>query len=136
NFHCYRIRPPMAKKRAALVVEDDLTFQSTMTSMFWRLGWARPTLVDNGKDALAILRKNHNQFDIIILDQSLPLLKGLEGLAKAKKLRPKLPPVIMITGEYDDTVKSRARELGATFLMKHELNEKKFRKLLSELLDD
>ena len=123
-------------KKTALVVEDDAKVQSTMTSIFWRLGWARPTLVDSGEDALAILRKNNDKFDLIILDQKLPVMKGLQVLAKAKKLAVKLPPVIMITGEYDDKVEPRARELGAIFLMKHELSEKKLRKLLSELLDD
>jgi CheY-like chemotaxis protein len=126
----------MATKRTALVIDDEVIAQSTMTSMFWRLGWAPPTLIDNGEDALALLRKKQLRFDVIILDQKLPVMKGLEVLAKARALRIKLPPVIMITGEYDDTVEPRARELGAAFLMRHDLSEKKLKKMLSELLDD
>jgi CheY-like chemotaxis protein len=105
--------------------------------MFWRLGWAEPTMVKLGQEALTILKTQCPIFDVIILDQGLPIMKGLDFLAAAKKLKYHLPPVIMITGDYDSTVEPRAKELGvASFFMKNKLSESKLKEVLAEVLDN
>ena len=48
----------------------------------------------NGLDALKVIK--NTQFDIVLLDENMPGLNGLETLGELKKSNPELP-VIMIT---------------------------------------
>lgn len=124
----------MSKNRIALIVDDDRNAQSTISSIFWKLGWARPKLVTSAKDGLAILADDSTCFDVIVLDQNLPVMTGLDFLAEAKKINRELPPVIMLTGNSESAVESRAKELGvAAFLMKDQLS--KLKEVLDELID-
>ena len=122
--------------RTALIIDDDKKAQSTIRSMFRRLGWEKPTLVRMGQEALAILKQNPGAFDVIILDQNLPVMKGIEFLIAAKALNCELPPVIMITGDYNSKVEPQAKQLGvASFFMKNKLSDNKLKEVLAEVLD-
>ena len=50
--------------------------------------------VSNGRDALEMSEKEH--FDLIILDENMPGLSGLETLSRIKETNPDVP-VVMIT---------------------------------------
>ena len=50
--------------------------------------------VNNGRDALDLAQSQH--FDLIILDENMPGLTGLETLSRIKQAKPHIP-VIMIT---------------------------------------
>lgn len=123
----------MDRQKKALVIDDDIKAQRTIRSLLWMAGWAAPTLVEEGKEALKLLKEQPDAFDLIILDQNLPVMKGLEVLAEAKRITNKLPPVIMLTGDYDSSVEPRAKELGVVaFVMKHELSVSRVKKLLAK----
>jgi CheY-like chemotaxis protein len=126
----------LERKRIALVIDDDRVAQRTIAAMFWRLGWADPKLVKRGREALELLQAQSTSFDIIILDQGLPVMKGLEVLEALNSLKLNIPPVIMVTGaHYDPTVEPRAIQLGAAkFLMKNELSEDKLKEILEQIL--
>ena len=116
------------------MIDDDRRAQSTIGSTFWRIGWAKPVLVKRGAEALRLLQDPSQSFDVIVLDQNLPLMTGLEVLATLKTIGRHVPPVIMLTGNPDPAVERRARELGAEFLTKNDLSEENLRKLLDQLL--
>ena len=50
--------------------------------------------VTNGQDALDLCRKY--TFDLIMLDENMPGLSGLETLSRVKELMPSVP-VVMVT---------------------------------------
>lgn len=52
------------------------------------------TAVTNGYDALETI--NENNIDVVLLDESMPGMTGLETLAKLKEIKPSLP-VVMVT---------------------------------------
>ena len=52
------------------------------------------TAVTNGYDALETLKDKN--VDVVLLDESMPGMTGLETLAKIKEIRPSLP-VVMVT---------------------------------------
>ena len=54
--------------------------------------------VTNGRDALDKVEAGH--FDLIILDENMPGLSGLETLSRIKELAPQTP-VVMITKSED-----------------------------------
>jgi len=63
------------------------------------------TQVANGQDAIALA--GQNDFDLVLLDQSMPGMDGLETLAELKKIRSSMP-VIMITKTEDEWLMDEA----------------------------
>jgi acetyltransferase-like isoleucine patch superfamily enzyme/CheY-like chemotaxis protein len=89
--------PPPGKTilpRRILVVEDDQFLRQLHTSILIHAGY----LVDatqNGAAAWEVLRAN--RYDLVITDNSMPKLSGIELLKKLRSARMELP-VIMATG--------------------------------------
>ncbi len=77
-----------------LVVEDTKTNQMVIQLMLSRLGY-NVTLADNGKEAVELV-KSDNDFDLIFMDISMPVMDGIEA---TKCLRKKLIsiPILALT---------------------------------------
>ena len=65
----------------------------------------KTTACNNGQDALSILRQE--PYDVVLLDENMPGLNGLETLAEIKTLIPSLP-VIMITKNEEEQIMEEA----------------------------
>ncbi len=63
------------------------------------------TTVNNGRDALDLVE--HRHFDLIILDENMPGLTGLETLSRIKQVA-SLTPVIMITKSEEENIMDQA----------------------------
>ena len=61
--------------------------------------------VNNGRDALELVESQH--FDLIILDENMPGLTGLETLSRVKQIAPHIP-VIMITKSEEENIMDQA----------------------------
>ena len=60
---------------------------------------------NNGYDALEIVKSKN--FDLIILDEMMPGITGLETLPKIKEIRP-MTPVVMVTKSEEENIMDRA----------------------------
>lgn len=60
---------------------------------------------NNGYDALDLVRENH--YDLIILDEMMPGITGLELLPRIKDVRPNTP-VIMVTKSEEENIMNKA----------------------------
>ncbi len=65
------------------------------------------TPLTNGYDALEFLKENNNTVDVVLLDESMPGITGLETLAKIKEILPNLP-VVMVTKNEAENIMEEA----------------------------
>lgn len=79
-----------------LVVEDDLMVQQVCLGMLRLLGHSS-TAVGNAIDAVERLTATPQQFDIVILDNCLPGLSGMELFTILREWNMSIP-VILISG--------------------------------------
>ncbi len=81
-----------------LIVDDEVLIRSYMEEKLPGLGFEVQT-VDNGRDAIRMAEKNG--YDVILLDQLMPGMSGLDVLKEVRRL-PEPPEVVFLTG--DDSV--------------------------------
>jgi two-component system, NtrC family, sensor kinase len=96
---------PDSQKPAVLVVDDSLVMRNLQKAALQKEGYA-VTAVDSGPKALALLGLNGAaegapevpQFELVLLDNMMPEMKGLEVLERIRASRPQVElPVIMVT---------------------------------------
>jgi len=111
------------EKPTILVIDDDPMPRKTLNRILTRLGY--PVIeASNGKAGLQMLAENEP--GLIMLDNDMPGMQGIEVLAKIRQSHPNLP-VIMMSGAGDDMFVSKVLKMGAmAFLAKpFDLNELK-----------
>jgi len=94
--HAAKTLPPVGGRERVLLVEDEAAQRKSLAESLNRLGY-RVTDRANGRSALSIFRKDPKAFDVVITDQAMPRMSGLELSAEIMKVRPDLP-IILCTG--------------------------------------
>lgn len=79
-----------------MVVDDEMEILEMLTAMLYDLNY-RPTTFNNASEALLHFQKNPAQFDLIITDQTMPVMTGMELSRAMLGIRPDLP-VILCSG--------------------------------------
>ena len=84
-----------------LLVDDEESVTDMLESMLERMGY-NVTSISDSSQALQIFRKEPQAFDVVISDQTMP---GMSGVQLTKELRNISPgiPIIICTG-YSDTI--------------------------------
>ena len=89
--------------------------------------------LNDSRDALDVFRAVPEKFDLVITDQTMPYLTGLDLAKKMLAIRPDIP-IIMLTGHSDLVDEQRAKAAGiAKFLMKP-LNMEELAQAMAEIL--
>jgi len=106
----------MKKERlTVLLVDDEDRFREATSRQLTVRGFKVLEAV-NGKEALAIL--NHSNPDVIVLDQKMPEMDGIQTFKEIKKINP-LIEVIMLTGQATVETALTVMKLGAfDYIMK------------------
>lgn len=99
------------KSLRVLIVDDEPSIVEVAQQALMRVGHVVTTFA-SALDALKALSKDPNAFDVVLTDQSMPVVKGTELIAQVRKLRPDLPCILM-TGLSDETIQLQATALGA-----------------------
>lgn len=92
-----------------LLVDDEEMLRAMYQRMLRRLGY-RVTLAENGEEALKLLRDNPDQFDLVIVDQVMPGMTGLDLAQEIRQLRPEIP-ILLMTGFTEPAIMEKARRL-------------------------
>ena len=96
---------PMDARGRVLVVDDEASV-GNMIAEALRFSGFEVLLFNDAADALARIESAPGELDLIITDQTMPRMSGLELAARVKAL-PLAIPLLLVTG-YQDTVRSRA----------------------------
>lgn len=103
------------KGERILVVDDEPLVRNAHRRLLESLGYAVEVAAD-GEEALARFREAPESFDLVLTDQSMPRLEGVDLARALLELRPELP-VILCTGYSDDVDETSARRLGLRSLL-------------------
>ena len=97
------------RKPRLLIVDDDKMLNHNMTWLLKRKGY-EVLGVEDGESAVRVV--GEQEFDIVILDQKMPGMDGIETLKEMKKKRPDLE-VIILTGASSVESAVKGFEFGA-----------------------
>jgi two-component system chemotaxis response regulator CheY len=120
--------------RRVLVVDDSALIHAVCTQVLGRLKEVALTFARTGQEALDHLAQ-HGEPDVILLDVNMPVMDGLECLARltAAGVHERVPVVIVSTeGSADDV--QRGLDLGARRYLRKPLNFVELRRIVEELL--
>ncbi len=98
------------EKKRILFADDDLTVGGVTKLSLEHSGYEVRT-VHGGYEAIRAFSISPFSFDLVILDQEMPDLKGTEVARKLTNLRPGLP-ILLYTGSHDGELTITARSVG------------------------
>jgi signal transduction histidine kinase/ActR/RegA family two-component response regulator len=100
-----------------LYIDDDEMLTTLNQRMLADMGY-RVTVQTNSLEALKLFTATADNFDLVITDQTMPDLTGMDLIEKIRAIRPEIP-TILCTGYSSKVNKEKARQSGINaFLMK------------------
>lgn len=100
-----------------LFIDDEELLVEWGQALLERMGYDVTALTDSA-EALDVFMAAPSQFDLVITDQTMPGITGLNLAQEFLKIRPDIP-VILCTGHSDTVSPERAKKMGIKeFLMK------------------
>jgi DNA-binding response OmpR family regulator len=117
--------------KTMLIIEDDVVTRDLLRLVFEYDGFACIE-AENGAMGLAMLESQ--AFDMIILDNAMPVMTGLEFLENLQhKPHQCEAPIIMITGLLNTKIREKATKLGAYAIVAKPYDIGELRALVSQL---
>jgi DNA-binding response OmpR family regulator len=117
--------------KTMLIIEDDVVSRDLLRLVFEYDGF-QCMEAENGAIGLTMLESQ--TFEIIILDNAMPVMSGLEFLAHVQRKPQKSDiPIIMITGLLSPEVRKNATKLGAYTIVGKPYDLSELRALVSQL---
>ncbi len=115
-----------------LFADDEEMLRKMVGRMLETLGY-RPVICHNGMEALETFRDSPNTFDLVLTDQTMPVMTGLNLSKEILKIRPAIP-IILYTG-YDERITPEiALTAGIKEMLYKPLTIEKLSQVLSKLL--
>ncbi len=113
--------PPVALGRGetVLFVDDEPALVELGEAMLAALGF-QPVGVESGERALAAFRAAPQRFELVITDQLMAKMTGLELAAAIRELRPEIP-IVLTSGRGDARLTDQARQHGIREILKKPL---------------
>ena len=116
-----------------LIVDDEDDVAQMMQSMLERLGY-QVSSKTSSIEALEIFRTQPEKFDIVITDQTMPQMTGVELAKELMLIRPDIP-VILCTGFSEMIAENNAKSLGIEAYAVKPIRLKEVAELIRKVLD-
>ena len=117
-----------------LVVDDEPILVRAHKRQLTRLGY-RVTVTTDSKDALEKIHSHPEEFDLLITDQTMPGLSGVELAAAVHKIKPDIP-IILCTGHSDVVTKEDALAMGIKKYVSKPIYRDELSQAIREVLDE
>jgi signal transduction histidine kinase/ActR/RegA family two-component response regulator len=101
--------------RVVLFVDDEEQVRRVAQQILGSLGY-QAIIAGGGREALEVLRERGAEIDLVVTDLSMPEVGGLEVVAAARALRPRLP-ILLSTAYPDALTPERAAAAGVTSIL-------------------
>lgn len=98
-------------KTKIVVVDDDMIVKDMLTAYFVPKGYEL-VLFSDAESALTESKILSNKWDVLISDQELPKLKGLDFIEEFRQIRPEIP-IIFTTSIKSENISDEAIKNGA-----------------------
>lgn len=146
-FHCYfplaaqndeTARPDLQSEKlikgdeTILLADDETMVLNVCTNILQRLGY-HVTSCDGGASALAHFESNPENFDLVITDNIMPDMNGLELSQKILQIRPDIP-IIMAAGAMPKK-ESELKKQGVRAFIQKPFDRTRIQLLIREVLD-
>ena len=96
--------------RHILIVDDEKSVANFLSELVTLKGY-QATVETSSRNALKTFKQHLQTYDLVITDQTMPGLTGIELAVKMLELRPGLP-IILCSGYTDQINESQARDIG------------------------
>lgn len=113
-----------------LIVDDDFEFADVVKSQLEELG-LKATVVGDGKTGLA--EAISGNYCLVVLDLGLPSMGGISVCRELRTAKPS-QPILILTGDRDDTNLVLGLEIGADEFIRKPFNNNEFRARVRALL--
>jgi PAS domain S-box-containing protein len=104
-----------------LLVDDDESVLTICEKMLSHIGYKITTLSEP-KKALELFRKDPNQFDLVISDQVMPTMFGIELLQDIRTIRHDIPTILMSGYTSEASIEAVCAELGINQFLSKPVN--------------
>ncbi len=108
--------PPRGHGERILVVDDELDLGEIIGEQLQSYGY-RATVLANSREALELFEQKPNDFALLITDQTMPEITGIELVRALRQVCPDMP-AILNTGFSDDVDADGAVKMGVRYLEK------------------
>ena len=121
----------VSDKCHVLIVEDSYVCAKTLGKVVERLG-KEYVIVENGQLAVNEIEQNLEKYDLILMDNSMPVMKGVEATKKIRELGC-VTPIVGVTGNLLEEDVNEFMKNGANRVVGKPVNFNSLKKLLIEI---
>jgi PAS domain S-box-containing protein len=123
---------PLGKGEKILIVDDEAYFLEVVYENLKMLGY-NVQCFQRSLEALQEIRNNPNQYDLLITDQTMPEMTGVQLIQEVRKVNASLP-IILCTGFSEIVTKKSASYYGIDRFLMKPVNVNEMAKAVAEIL--
>lgn len=128
------VEPRSVPGTVILVVDDEPQIRSMVQRILGAEGHSVLT-ADNGAEAVSVVRDSADSLGLVILDQTMPVMDGIDAFREISALAPDLP-VLFATGNLTGEEAEVLVELGIVSLLNKPYGPEELREAVAEALAD
>ena len=117
-----------------LFIDDEEMLAEMAKTMLERLGYT-VTVKNSSLEALTCFQNQPDLYDLVITDQTMPGMTGVDLARRLLQIRPELP-IILCTGFSSQISEDRARAMGIREFALKPLSKKDIARLIRKVLDE
>ena len=108
--------PAVSSGMSSILFVDDDSEQVRLGILILEKAGYSVTGANGGQEAIEVLERTPERFDVLIADQNMPGLTGIELVRRAATIAPDLKSII-VTGRADDSIVRKLQEAGVTAIL-------------------